>query len=69
MVEWGSSDSYLMRLNALAGSLNTSTVQASYQNGKLVVDYRYGNANDWFFAAVNVVIKDKNKNDEVTKIS
>jgi sugar lactone lactonase YvrE len=71
MAEWGSADSYSTRLSALAGSLNTSTVHASYQNGQPVVDSLYGNANanDWFFAAVNAVIKGKNQNDVVTTIS
>jgi len=71
MAEWGSSDSYSARLNALASYLNTSTVHDNYSNGQPVTDYLYGdvNANDWFFAGVNDVIKRKNKNDVVTTIS
>jgi hypothetical protein len=71
MAELGSTDSYATRLTALAGYLNTSTVHDNYQNGQPVTDGLYGNvnANDWFFAGVNDVIKGKNKKDVVTTIS
>jgi hypothetical protein len=46
-------------------------VHDNYQNGQPVTDGLYGtvNANDWFFAGVNDVIKGKNKNDVVTTIN
>ena len=57
--------------SSLAGYLNTSTVHDNYQHGQPVKDGVYGNvnANDWFFAGVNDVIKGKDKNDVVTTIS
>jgi hypothetical protein len=70
MAEWGSSDSYSTRLNVLAAYLNTNTVHDDYENGLAVTDHLNGNvnANDWFFAGVNDLIKGKNKNDVVTTI-
>jgi hypothetical protein len=57
--------------SSLAGYLNTSTVHDNDQPGQPVTDGLYGNVNadDWFFAGVNDVIKGKNKNDVVAAIS
>ena len=70
MAEWGSKDSYAKRVGALAGYLNTGTVHDNYQNGTAVADQLQGHtqANDWFFAGLNDVVKGKNKNDVVTTI-
>ena len=71
MAEWGGSDSYATRLNALAGYLNTNTVHDNYANGVAVADQLYGNAaaNDWFFAGINDLVTGKSINDVVTTIS
>jgi hypothetical protein len=57
--------------SSVAGYLNTSTFHDNYQHGQPVKDGLYGNvnANDWFFAGVNYLIKGKNKNDVVITIS
>ena len=71
MAEWGSADSYAMRLSKLAGFLNTTTVHDNIQNGVAVVDQLLGNAkaNDWFFAGVNDSVTGKNTNDVITRIN
>jgi hypothetical protein len=70
MAEWGSTDPYTMRLSALSGYLNTTTVHDNYQNGVPVADQLAGNAqaSDWFFAGVNDKVTGKNKKDVVTLI-
>jgi Ca2+-binding RTX toxin-like protein len=71
MAEWGSSDSYAMRLSALVGWLNTNTVHDNSASGKAVADQLLGNplANDWFFSGVNDVVKGKSKIAVVTSIT
>ena len=71
MAEWGSPGSYATRLNALAGSLNTSTVHDNSLNTTAVEDQLEGHtqANDWFFAGLNDQVTGKNHNDVITAIS
>jgi hypothetical protein len=71
MSEWGSTDSYTMRLSALASYLNSNTVHDNSANGKPLADQLSGNAlaNDWFFAGVNDVVKGNSKSAVVTTIT
>ena len=70
IAEWGSTDSFVTRLNKLAGYLNTNTVRDNYQNGVAIVDTLSGkkNANDWFFAGLNDLVTGKNSNDVTVAI-